>query len=139
MTRPNHCQWSPTARYAVPAGPRRPDPSRLGDALDDPPRFGLGEGQAGGPVAEPERLADLALGQRFLAGHEVGLHPGDRRRDAPRRAHLAPRLGQLDPDRLGGLARRMADSAHVRSSVRRRNGTGNVRLDSRLFVAHNLL
>ena len=30
MTRPNHCQWSPTARYATPAGPRRP--TRRGSA-----------------------------------------------------------------------------------------------------------
>ncbi len=94
-----------------PGRPAAPDPSRLRDALDDPPRLGLGQGQAGRPVAEPQRLADLALGQWFLAGHQVRLDPGDGRSDAPRRAHLAPRLRQLDPDRLGGLAVDRARSA----------------------------
>ena len=85
--------------------PATADPARLRDALDDPPRFGLGEGQARGAVAEPERLADLALGERLLAGHEVGLDAGDRRGHAPGRAHVAPGLGELDADGLGGLAR----------------------------------
>ena len=100
MTRPNHCQWSPTARYAVPAGPRRPTRRGSGDAFDDAPRLGLGEGQAGGAVGQAERLADLALRERLLAGHEIGLHPGDRRGHAPGGAHLAPRLGELESDRL---------------------------------------
>ena len=89
-----------------PGRPAPPDAARLRDALDDPPRFGLGEGQARGAVAEPERLADLAFGERLLAGHQVGLDAGDRRGHAPGRAHLAPRLGQLDADGLGGLAGR---------------------------------
>ena len=65
--------------------------------------------------------------KRFLACHQVGLHPGDRRRHAPRRAHLAPRLGELDADGLGGLAwlgairptgRSRRSSARVGSTVR---------------------
>ena len=56
-----------------------PDPARLRDTLDDAPRLGLGEGQAGRAMAQPERLPDLALGERLLAGHQVGLHAGDRR------------------------------------------------------------
>ena len=84
--------------------PAATDPPRLRDALDDPPRLRLGEREAGGPMAQPERLADLALGQRLLAGHEIGLDAGDRRRDAPRRAHLAPGLGELEADRLGDRA-----------------------------------
>ena len=64
----------------------------------------------------PERLADLALGERLLAGHQVGLDPGDRRRHAPGGAHLAPRLGELDADRLGGR-RWTGRSARVESVV----------------------
>ena len=52
-------------------------------------------------MRQPERLADLALGERFAAGHQVGVDAGDRRRDAPRGAHLAPGVGELEPDRLG--------------------------------------
>ena len=86
------------------------DAAGLRDALDDAPRLGLGEGQARGPVAQAERLANLALGQRLLARHQVGLDAGDRRRDAPRGAHLAPRLGELEPDRLGGRRCAVASS-----------------------------
>ena len=118
--------------------PAPADPPRLRDALDDAPRLGLGQGQAGGPVAEAERLADLALGERLLAGHQVGLDPGDRRGDAPGGAHLAPRLGELEPDRLGGLRRRSDAGRAGRSTDRRRRGR-NMRLDSSVFIAHNLL
>ena len=76
--------------------------ARFGHPFDDAPRFGLGQGKAGGTVAQAERLADLAFRQRLLARHEVCLHPGDRRRHAPGGAHLAPCLGQVQPDRLGG-------------------------------------
>ena len=92
-------------------------------------------------MAQPERLADLALGQRFLACHEVGLHPGDGRRHAPRGAHLAPRLGELDADGLRGLARRgrrgvvsvriAAQAAWVIGSRRRQDGC--------VIRAHNVL
>ena len=90
-------------------GGRRPDradrraaaPGRARRSPTPRPRRGPGWRRGGD---RPERLADLALGQRFLAGHEVGLDAGDRRRDAPGRAHLAPRLGELEADRLGGGA-----------------------------------
>ena len=125
-------------------GPRRsaaPDPARLRDALDDPPRFGLGEGQARGAVAEAKRLADLAFGERLLAGHQIGLDPGDRRGHAPGRAHVAPGLGELDPDGLGRPARRaVANWRHgAIRRVRTRTGLGNLRFDSRVFWVHNLL
>ena len=121
--------------------PATPDPARLRDALDDPPRFGLGEGQARGAVAEAERLADLALGERLLAGHQIGLDAGDRRGHAPGRAHVAPGLGQLDADGLGGLAggARVGGRRGAVRGVRARTALGNLRLDSSVFIGHNLL
>ena len=111
------------------------DAAGLRDTLDDAPRLGLGQGQAGGTMAEPERLADFALGQGHLAGHQVGLDPGDRRGHAPGRPHLAPRLREIEPDRLGRPGCRDAG----RTIVHRRLVVRNMRLDSSLFVAHNLL
>ena len=78
-----------------------PDPTRLRHLLDDPPRLGFGEGQAGRAVGQAEGFANLAFGQRLLAGHEVGLDAGDRGRHTPGGTHLAPRLGELEADRLG--------------------------------------
>src|SRR5206468_3582143 len=83
---------------------RRPpaaDPPWLRDPLDDPPRLGLAQGQARGPVRQAKRLADLALRQRLLASHEVAVHTGDRGSDPPGRAHVAPCLGQPKADLLG--------------------------------------
>ncbi len=77
-------------------------------------------------MRQPERLAHLALGERLLAGHEVGLDPGDRRGHAPRGAHLTPCVGQLEADRFGGRAAR---AATVRI----------LRFDSSEFLIHNLL
>ena len=71
--------------------PAPADAPRLRDALDDAPRLGLGEGQAGGPMAQAQRLADLAFGQRLLARHQVGLHAGDRRASRPRPRPSRPR------------------------------------------------
>ena len=87
-------------------------PAGLGEALDQAPGLGLGEGQAGGAVAQAQGLADLALGERLLARHQVGMHARDGRCDAPRRAHLAPGIRQLDPDLLG----------HGRGGARCRHG-----------------
>ena len=42
-----------------------------------------------------------SLGQRLAASHEIGVDAGDRGRDAPGRAHLAPRVGEPKPDLLG--------------------------------------
>ena len=78
-----------------------PDAPRLGDALHEAPRFRLRQREAGGAVAQAEGLPDLALGERLLTGHEVGVDPGDRRRDAPGGPHLAPGVGEPDPDLLG--------------------------------------
>ncbi len=77
-------------------------PARLGDALDDPPRLGIGEGEACGAVRQAEGLANLALRQRRVADHEIGMDASDRGRDAPRRAHFAPGLGKPQAERLGG-------------------------------------
>jgi hypothetical protein len=78
-----------------------PDPARLSDALDDPPGFGVREGQARGAVGQSERLSDLALGERDVPDHQVGVDSTDCRRDPPRRTHLTPCVGELDPERLG--------------------------------------
>ncbi len=81
-------------------------------------------------MRQPERLADLPLGQRLVADHQVGVDPPDRRSDAPRRAHLAPGLGELETESL----RRSDGLAGPAVTV-----IGNVRLDSSEFVRHNLL
>ena len=94
------------ARRSAPA-----DPPRLRHPFDEAPGLRLGEGQARGPVAQPERLADLALGQRRLVGEQVAVDAGDRRRDAPGGAHLAPGVGQLAADRLGTLRGRAGGHA----------------------------
>ena len=82
-----------------------PHPPRLRDPLDEAPRLGLGEGEAGRPVAQAQRLADLALRERLAAGHQVGVDAGDRGRDAPRGAHLAPGVGEASADLLGDRGR----------------------------------
>ena len=64
-------------------------------------------------MRQVQRFADLSLGQRRLAGHEVGLHARDRRRDAPGGAHLAPGVGEPEADRLGGGGRRGVDAVTV--------------------------
>ena len=92
-------------------------------------------------MAEPQRLADLAFGERLLAGHEVRLDAGDRGGHAPGRAHVAPRLRQLDADGLGGRAGRPVGFGRRRAvgGVRARTATLYLRLDSSLFIGHNLL
>lgn len=102
------------------------DAPGLRDALHEPPAFRLAESQACRTVRQPERLADLALGERLLARHQVRLDAGDRRGHAPRRAHLTPGVGELEADRFGGRALR---GAAVRF----------LRLDSSEFLGHNLL
>ena len=77
------------------------DAAGLRDALDQAPGLGLGEGQAGRAMAQAQGLADLALGEGLPARHQVGVHAGDRGRDAPRGAHLAPGVRQLEADLLG--------------------------------------
>ena len=84
-------------------GPAPPDAPRLRHPLDDPPGLGVGEREAGRPMREAERLADLALRQRHAADHQVRVDAPDRRSDAPGRAHLAPRVGELEAQRLRGL------------------------------------
>ncbi len=80
------------------------------------------------PAIGAEGLAHLALGERLLPRHEVGLHARDRRRDAPRRAHLAPGIGELEADRFRG---RTAADRIVASIF--------LRLDCSEFLVHNLL
>jgi hypothetical protein len=121
-----------------PGRPSATDPARFGNALDDPPRLGFGESEARGAMAQPEGFADLTLGERLLAGHEIRLHPGDRRGHPPRGAHLAPRLGELESDPFG-----RPRSVAVRGSIDRRAAVTapgrNVRLDSSVLFVHNLL
>ena len=101
------------------------DAPRLRDALDDPPRLGVGQGEARGAMRQAERLADLALRERDAPNHQVGVDPPDRRRHAPGRAHVAPGVGELEAQRLGW---------RDRVPTRR-----NVRLDGSVFLCHNLL
>ncbi len=81
-------------------GPPASDAAGFRDALHEAPGLRLRQCQARCPVAEVQRLADLALGQGLLPGHQVGVHARDRGRDAPRGTHLAPGIGQLQPDLL---------------------------------------
>ena len=118
-----------------PGGSAAADPSWFRDPLDDPPRLGLGQGKARRSMAQPECLADLAFREWFLASHEICLDTGDRGRHAPCRAHVAPGFGQLDADLLRGLR---PPGRAVRGG-RARNVIGNLRLDSSVFIAHNLL
>ena len=125
-------------------GPGRPaatDAARLGDALDDPPRFGLGQGEARGAVAQAQRLADLALGERLLASHQVGLDAGDRGRDAPG----APPPPQASESSIRIVSAILLGVGTAGSALRlfvpcvERTTVRNVRLDSSLFSVHNLL
>ena len=113
-------------------GPCRPAATHaagLRDPLHQAPCLGLGEGQAGGAMAQAQGLPDLALGERLAARHQVGMHARDRGRDAPRSAHLAPGIGQRDADLLGdgrgGAPRRLDRGSGVGhaaiASARRRN------------------
>ena len=99
---------------------RRPapaDPPRLRDAFHQAPRDRLREREARRAMRQAERLADLALRQRRLPGQEVRLDSRDRRRDAPRGAHLAPGVGKADriasADESARRAGRTTDSALV--------------------------
>ena len=49
---PNQRQWSPMGSVGRPRRPPAADAARLRDALDEAPRLGLGEGQAGGAMAQ---------------------------------------------------------------------------------------
>src|SRR4051794_10735498 len=92
-------------------------------------------------MAQAECLPDLAFGERLLAGHQVRLDSRDRRGDAPCSPHVAPCLGELDPDLLGGLVGRLRFGGRTRTvrRVRGRTAVDNLRLDSSRFIAHNLL
>ena len=83
-------RWSATAHAA-----------RLRNALHKTPGFGFGQRQTGGAMGEPKRLANLALCQRLLPRHQVGVDAGDCRGHTPGRAHLAPGICQLAADLLG--------------------------------------
>ena len=102
MTRPNHCQWSPTARYAAPAGPRRPTRRGSETRSTIPHDSASARARLAARWDRPSASRTSRSVERLLARHEVGLDAGDRRRHAPGRAHLAPRLGELEADRLGG-------------------------------------
>ena len=81
----------------VPAGHR----SGIGDPLDQAPALDLRERQAGRPVAQVERLPQLALREHVGMGQQVAVDERDGRLDAPRGAHVAPRARERQPDRLG--------------------------------------
>src|SRR6185369_17439132 len=102
-----------------------PDAPWLRHPLDDPPGLGVGKCEAGRPMREPKGLADLTLRERHAADHQVRVHPPDRGSDAPGRAHVAPRVRELEAQRLRGL----------QAAVLARN----MRLDSSVFLRHNLL
>ena len=71
--------------------PTAADAPRLGDALDQAPRLGLGEGQAGGAMAQAQRLADLALGERTPRGPSGRRGRGRSRVRRPTRRPCRPR------------------------------------------------
>ena len=83
------------------AGATPADAPGVGHALHEAPGLAFGQGQAGGPVAQPEGFADLALGEGACVGQDVAVDAGHGRRHAPGRPHLAPRLGEVAADLLG--------------------------------------
>ena len=52
-------------------------------------------------MGQPKCFADLALGQRRAACHQVGVNAGDGGGNAPGRAHLAPGIGEPQANGLG--------------------------------------
>ena len=88
------------ARRAAPAAP-----ARLISPLDDAPFETARERDADRAVAEAERLLQLGVRDRAAVREQIALHGRGRRRDAPRRAHLAPRLGEAPPDLLYSIDR----------------------------------
>ena len=105
------------------------DASRLGNSLDDAPLLGFREREAGRPMAQVQGLAHLAFRERLLPGHQVGMHPRDRGRNSPCRAHLAPCVRQLSTDGFGPAT--LPGRRRRRRAVERRGGNG--------FLRHNLL
>ena len=86
----------------MPAGPRRPTRRGSETRSTMPHDSASARARLAARWLRPKRLADLALGERLLSGHEVGLDAGDGRRDTPRRAHLAPCLREVEADGFRG-------------------------------------
>ena len=84
--------------------------------------------EAGRAVRQAKGLAHFTLGQRRLSSEEIGLDPRDRGRHAPSRGHLAPRIGEPDPDLLGRRGRGggglVSGSRQTPSRNGRTEGTG---------------
>ena len=120
-------------------GPGRPaatDPPRLGDALDDPPRFGLGQGQAGGAVAQAQAPRGPRARSAAPGGPSGRPGPGRSPASRPRPRPSRPRPGRA---RCGWPRRSCSAACRRRSRRAWPHRSDNLRLDSSLFIAHNLL